>query len=108
LLRYGDVLLGLYPAVPDWKRLDALDVLLQDLAGRGGGEARAAALTLRGWIQWCRGSGSLADALLRQAETEQPGYRLAALLAELVHRGTLCGWAGNSGAAWRRFGAAAA
>ncbi|WP_120520892.1 DUF4192 domain-containing protein [Arthrobacter celericrescens] len=108
LLRYGDVLLGLHPAVPDWKRLDALDRLLEDLAARGGGEARAAALTLRGWIHWCRGSGTFADALLCQAEAEEPGYRLAALLAELVHRGTLCGWAGNSGAAWRRFGGAAA
>jgi len=108
LLRYGDVLLGLYPAVPDWKRLDALDRLLEDLAARGGGEARAAALTLRGWIHWCRGSGSLADTLLRQADAEEPGYRLAGLLAELVHRGTLCGWAGKKGAAWRRFGGAAA
>ncbi|WP_426303051.1 DUF4192 domain-containing protein [Arthrobacter sp. R-11] len=108
VLRYGDVLLGLHPAVPDWKRLDALDRLLEDLAARGGGEARAAALTLRGWIQWCRGSGSSADALLRQAEAEEPGYRLAALLSELVHRGTLCGWARNRGAAWRRFGGAAA
>jgi hypothetical protein len=108
LLRYGDVLLGLHPAVPDWKRLDALDRLLEDLAARGGGEARAAALTLRGWIQWCRGSGSFADALLCEADAEHPGYRLAALLAELVHRGTLCGWAGNRRAAWRRFGGAAA
>ncbi len=108
MLRYGDVLLGLHPAIPDWKRLDALDRLLEDLSARGGGEARAAALTLRGWIQWCRGSGSFADALLRQAEAEHPGYRLAALLTELVHRGTLCGWARNRGAAWRRFGGAAA
>ncbi|NYD79546.1 DUF4192 domain-containing protein [Arthrobacter cupressi] len=108
LLRYGDVLLGLHPAVPDWKRLDALERVLGELAARGGGEARAAALTLRGWIQWCRGSGSLADALLSQAEAEHPGYRLAALLMELVHRGTLCGWARNRAAAWRRFGGTAA
>jgi Domain of unknown function (DUF4192) len=108
LLRYGDVLLGQHPEKPDWGRLGALDTVLEDLAARGGGEARAAALTLRAWIHWCRGSGSFADALLCQAETEQPGYRLAALLGELVHRGTLCGWARNSAAAWQRFGGAAA
>ncbi|OFI38984.1 hypothetical protein BIU82_16140 [Arthrobacter sp. SW1] len=108
VLKYGDVLLGLHPAVPDWTRLNALDALLEDLAARGGGEARAAALTIRGWIHWCRGSGSMADALLSQADAEQPGYRLAALLTELVHRGTLNGWVKNRDAAWRRFGGAAA
>lgn len=108
LLRYGDVLLGQHPEKPDWGRLGALDAVLEELAARGGGEARAAALTLRAWIHWCRGSGSFADALLCQAETEQPGYRLAALLGELVNRGTLCGWARNRAAAWQRFGGAAA
>ncbi|WP_437773232.1 DUF4192 domain-containing protein [Arthrobacter sp. KNU40] len=107
VMRYGDVLLGLYPENPDWKRLTSLDRVLAALSRHGGGEARAATLTIRGWIQWCRGSGSFAHELLSQADAEQQGYRLAELLAELVTRGTLCGWAKSKSSAWRKFGGAA-
>lgn len=100
---YGDVLLGLEPPVPDWVRLAQLDRVLIRLGNCGGGEARAAALTARGWIEWCRGRGSFADALFAAAEAEQPGYRLAELLAELGRRGTLCGWARRKEAAWQKF-----
>ncbi|MCA4132736.1 DUF4192 family protein [Arthrobacter sp. M4] len=105
---YGDVLLGLAPDVPDWTAMQTLDDMLKALAGFGGGEARAACLTLRGWIEWCRGRGSYADSLYRAALRELPSYRLAELLQEVVLRGTLCGWARRSEAAWRRFGTAAA
>ncbi|WP_284981442.1 DUF4192 domain-containing protein [Arthrobacter sp. efr-133-TYG-118] len=108
VLRYGDVLLGLYPVNPDWNRLTSLDQVLAMLSRRGGGEARAAMLTIRGWIQWCRGSGSFAHELLSQADAEQQGYRLAELLAEVVRRGTVCGWAKSKSSAWRKFGGAAA
>ncbi|MCU1531696.1 MAG: hypothetical protein JWO49_1267 [Arthrobacter sp.] len=100
---YGDVLLGLAPPVPDWSRMAKLERILVELGGDGGGEARAAALTARGWIEWCRGKGSFADALFRQAAQECPGYRLAELLAELARRGTLCGWAARRDAAWPKF-----
>ena len=79
-----------------------LDRVLEQL-GAAGGEAGAAALTGRGWIEWCRGKGSYADALFRRADQELPGYRLAELLAELVRRGTLCGWAARRETAWQRF-----
>ena len=108
VLRYGDVLLGLYPENPDWKRLTSLDQVLATLSRLGGGEARAAMLTIRGWIQWCRGSGSFAHELLSQADAEQQGYRLAELLAEVVRRGTVCGWAKSKLSAWRKFGGAVA
>ena len=108
VLRYGDVLLGLYPENPDWNRLTSLDQVLAKLSRHGGGEARAATLTIRGWIQWCRGSGSFAHELLSQADAEQQGYRLAELLAEVVRRGTVCGWAKSKSSAWRKFGGAAA
>jgi len=100
---YGEVLLGLAPPTPDWARLAGLDRVLVRLGGCGGGEARAAALTGRGWIEWCRGRGSFADALFTAAGTAQPGYRLAELLAELGRRGTLCGWARRRDAAWQKF-----
>ena len=108
VLRYGDVLLGLYPVNPDWNRLTSLDQVLALLSRHGGGEARAATLTIRGWIQWCRGSGSFAHELLSQADAEQRGYRLAELLAEVVRRGTVCGWAKSKSSAWRKFGGEAA
>lgn len=99
---YGEVLLGLAPPLPDWALMARLDRVLEQLC-TAGGEAGAAALTGRGWIEWCRGKGSFADALFRRAEEELPGYRLAELLAELVRRGTLCGWAARRETAWQRF-----
>ena len=81
----------------------ALEGVLLQLGAAGGGEGGAAALTGRGWIEWCRGRGSFAHALLDQAVAARPGYRLAELLSELVCRGTLCGWAGRRDAAWQKF-----
>lgn len=100
---YGEVLLGLAPPVPDWALMGRLERVLVLLGRDGGGEAGAACLTARGWIEWCRGKGSFADALFQQASGVCPGYRLAELLAELVRRGTICGWAGRREAAWQKF-----
>jgi hypothetical protein len=99
---YGEVLLGLEPEIPAWHRLNSLDALLDQLSVYGG-VSGAAALTGRGWIAWCRGRGSYAAAYLGQALEEEPGYRLAELMLELVRRGTLCGWAARKEAAWHRF-----
>lgn len=100
---YGEVLLGLAPRAPRWERMRALERMLQQLGAAGGGEGSAASLTGRAWIEWCRGRGSFAHALLDRAVAEHPGYRLAELLSELVNRGTLCGWAGRRDAAWQKF-----
>ncbi|BCW70591.1 hypothetical protein NicSoilB8_16350 [Arthrobacter sp. NicSoilB8] len=100
---YGEVLLGLAPSVPDWALMVGLDRVLELLGRLGDGEPTAAAVTARGWIEWCRGRGSYADALYRQALQDHPGYRLAELLAELGRRGTLCGWAARRDAAWQKF-----
>ncbi|PNI07997.1 hypothetical protein CXX84_13520 [Arthrobacter sp. AFG7.2] len=105
--RYGGVLMGQEPAVPQWHSLDALDLTLEHLALMGGPPA-AAALTGRGWIAWCRGRGSYAAAYLGQALEAEPGYRLAELLLDLVQRGTICGWAARKEAAWQKFGPEAA
>jgi hypothetical protein len=104
---YGDVLMGVSPAVPDWEGLDALDRVFEQLAASGG-PAAAASLTGRGWIAWCRGRGSYSAAYLGQALEAEPGYRLAELLLELVRRGTICGWAARKEAAWQKFGPDAA
>jgi hypothetical protein len=99
---YGEVLLGLEPEVPAWDSLNSLDAVLEQLSACGG-QPGAAALTGRGWIAWCRGRGSYAAAYLGRALDEEPGYRLAELMLELVRRGTLCGWAARKEAAWSRF-----
>jgi hypothetical protein len=99
---YGGVLLGCEPVLPAWSTLNSLDQVLEQLWPCGG-PAGAAALTGQGWIAWCRGRGSYAAAYLGRALDEEPGYRLAELLLELVRRGTLCGWAARKEAAWRRF-----
>lgn len=104
---YGEVLLGLEPDIPAWARLNSLDSVLAQLAAYGGTPG-AASLTGRGWIAWCRGRGSYSAAYLGQALEEEPGYRLAELMLELVRRGTLCGWAARKEAAWQRFGPDAA
>jgi hypothetical protein len=105
---YGEVLLGLAPPVPDWPLMGRLERILVLLDGDGGDESRAAGLAARGWIEWCRGKGSFADALFQQAAEVRPGYRLAELLAELARRGTICGWAARRDAAWQKFGPDAA
>jgi hypothetical protein len=88
--------------------MGSLEQVLRMLGALGGGESTAAAVTVRGWIEWCRGRGSYADVLYRQALQCRPGYRLAELLAELGRRGTLCGWAARREAAWQKFGPDAA
>ncbi|MEW1947625.1 DUF4192 domain-containing protein [Pseudarthrobacter sp902506025] len=99
---YGEVLMGLAPDVPDWECLDALDRVLGQLAVLGGRPA-VAALTLQGWVSWCRGRGSYSAGYLGQALELEPDYRLAELLLDLVGRGTLCGWAARKDAAWQKF-----
>jgi Domain of unknown function (DUF4192) len=105
---YGEVLLGLSPALPDWNIMKVLEDAMLDLIACGPGEAQAAAWTSKGWIEWCRGRGSYAHASLSKALDAAPGYRLAELLSEVVRRGTVCGWAGRKEAAWQRFGTDAA
>jgi hypothetical protein len=105
---YGEVLLGLAPRLPDWTTMDRLERLMVQLDAPDGGEASAAALTSRGWIEWCRGRGSYAHSLLGQAADVIPGYRLAELLNEVVQRGTVCGWAARREAAWQKIGSEAA
>ncbi|MFJ4028386.1 DUF4192 domain-containing protein [Paenarthrobacter sp. NPDC089989] len=101
LFSYGEVLLGVQPGIPDWPLLDALQRVLSFLSfDEEESEAAAAALTLQGWIAWCKGSGSFAHACLDRALAAQPGYRLAELLDEILGQGTVSGWARRPDSAW--------
>ena len=75
------------------------------LVQRAAGEPAAALLTLLGWIEWARGRSSRAEICLSGALREVPGYRLAALLRELLRRGELPQWAQSPSTAWRGEGA---
>jgi hypothetical protein len=98
---YADILLGVEPAVPHWAHLDALQRVLSYLCVEGEvGEVAAAALTLQGWIAWCKGSGSYAHACLVRANSARPGYRLAELLEEILGQGSICAWASRPESAW--------
>lgn len=96
------VLAGTYTGTPDWGRVDRMASLLAQLAPMAGasGEARAAVLTMLGWIEYARGRGSRAGVFLDAAERSLPGYRLARLLNELLHRGGLPEWATVRSTAW--------
>lgn len=98
---YGEVLLGIEPGLPDWARLDALQQLLSRIiADEEQGVVAAAALTMQGWIAWCKGSGSHAHACLVKADAAEPGYRLAELLNGIMGQGTICPWAMRQESAW--------
>ncbi|WP_347110752.1 DUF4192 domain-containing protein [Paenarthrobacter sp. S56] len=104
---YGEVLLGLQPAVPDWQMLEALRRTLVSLCFDGEqSEAAASALTVQGWISWCKGNGSLADVCLGRALAARPGYRLAELLEGILGQGTISSWARRQESAWGTYAAA--
>jgi len=99
---YGDVLLGMRPEVPLWPQLHALQQVMSTLCvEEENGAVAAAALTIQGWISWCKGRGSIAHASLELAESACPGYRLAELLTDVLAQGAICEWARRPESAWR-------
>ena len=99
-LLYADVLAGRYTGAIEWRRVDAMSVILARIAAVSDGESRAAALTMSAWFEYARGRGSRAAVFLIAAEEAVPGYRLARLLHELLRRGGLPAWARHRSTAW--------
>ncbi|MDJ0313201.1 DUF4192 family protein [Arthrobacter sp. H35-D1] len=91
-------------AGPDWVRLDRAEPLLQFLAASTEASDKAPVLCLLGWIQWCKGRGTWAGHYFQACQAHQPGYRLAALLDELLAVGHIAECAKNSRTAWRGYG----
>ncbi|WP_431709615.1 DUF4192 family protein [Glutamicibacter uratoxydans] len=96
-----DFLLGRGTLTPQWERVEQLWFICRDLLGVAQGEERAALLCLLAWIEWAKGRGSMSMALLRSALKEEPGYRLAQLLEQLLQRGIMPQWATDPERAWR-------
>lgn len=82
--RIIDVLLGKFDGCPDWYRVDRAEAMAFELMKLVPDGQRAPMLTLMGWIQWLKGSGTRADRYLKLAAEDLPGYRLAVLLHELI------------------------
>ncbi|UYB37354.1 DUF4192 domain-containing protein [Arthrobacter koreensis] len=98
--QFRSMLIGRSRSAPDWERLDAVHSVFCNLLLRAAGEPAAALLTLLGWVEWARGRSSRAELSLSAALREVPGYRLAALLRELLRRGELPQWALSPLTAW--------
>lgn len=92
-------------AGPDWARLDHAEPLLQFLAASTDSADKAPVLCLLGWIQWCKGRGTWAGHYFQACQEYQPGYRLAALLDELLAVGHIAECAKNPRTAWHGYGA---
>ncbi|MGJ3192297.1 DUF4192 family protein [Paenarthrobacter sp. FR1] len=77
-----DLLRGKFDGRPDWKRVDRAEVLAFELMKVVPEGQRAPMLTLMGWLQWLKGSGTHAERYLKLAVEDVPHYRLAVLLRE--------------------------
>ncbi len=65
---------------------------LEALVAHGRRDAQAPALSLLALLAWWRGDGARAQILLDRALRDDPGYRLAALLASALSAGLGPGW----------------
>ncbi|MDQ0708521.1 hypothetical protein QFZ52_001173 [Arthrobacter woluwensis] len=99
---FGDVFLAESGTGPDWDRMNHFATILQNLLHQAGDRPPAGVLTGLAWVEWCRGRGSQASALLDQALVVEPGHRLASLLNRAILSGALSGWASRRHSSWRR------
>ncbi|MEV8182410.1 DUF4192 domain-containing protein [Specibacter sp. NPDC078692] len=90
------------PCLLDWERLDGAEPFLQFLAQATQTADKAPVLCILGWIQWCKGRGSWAGQYFLACMEYQPGYRLAALLDQLLSGGHVAECAKDPVTAWHR------
>jgi len=99
--RMADFMLGVSPETPDWDRLDRLRELCGGLVPAAREQDRCALLCLAAWVEWARGRGTAAGALLDACVAESPDYRLGILLHRLIGSGRMPDWVPDPGRAWR-------
>ena len=90
------------PCLLDWERLDRAEPFLHFLAQASDSADKAPVLCILGWIQWCKGRGSWAGQYFLACMDYQPGYRLAALLDQLLSGGHIAECAKDPVTAWHR------
>lgn len=96
----AETLTGRTGLSPDWSRLDRLRGYCVDLVPQASMPAAAATAATAAWIEWSRGRGTRATALLDQALSWDVTCSLASLLAEAVSAGLINPWALNKRIAW--------
>jgi hypothetical protein len=83
---FQDIMLGKFDGRPDWARVDHAQAIAFELMKAVPEGQRAPMLTLMGWLEWLKGHGTQADRYLKLATEDVPGFRLAALMRELLSR----------------------
>lgn len=101
LKEFARTLIGQYTGLPDWHRVDAIEKLITELFTYTPDEARAPLFSFLGWISWYKGRATIAARHLAKARETDPGHKLAQLLNQLVHTGTLTECTKNEHAAYR-------
>lgn len=99
---FGEVFVAESGTGPDWGRMNRFAAVLQDILHRAEDRPPAGVLTGLAWVEWCRGRGSQASALLERALVVDPDHRLASLLHRMILSGALSGWASKRHSSWRR------
>jgi hypothetical protein len=98
--QFTSVMLGVFPARPDWARVDTAQEVAFELMKATPEGQRAPMLCLIGWLEWLKGKSSFAARYFKLAMDDVPGFRLAFLLAELVNRGIVADVALNKATAY--------
>lgn len=93
--QFTSVMLGVFPARPDWARVDTAQEVAFELMKATPEGHRAPMLCLIGWLEWLKGKSSFAARYFKLALEDSTDYRLAVLLAELVNRGLVADCARN-------------
>ena len=93
--QFMSVMLGVFPARPDWARVDTAQEVAFELMKATSEGQRAPMLCLIGWLEWLKGKSSFAARYFKLALEDATDYRLAVLLAELVSRGLVADCARN-------------
>jgi hypothetical protein len=98
----GDVFMGQLSKAPDWARVDRAQELGHQLLTEAPTGHRAAVLCMIGWLHWYKGSSSFAVKFIELAKADDPGYRLAELLLQVIDRGTVAPVAVNKDTAYKK------
>lgn len=99
---FADVMLGKFTGRPDWDRIERAEAMAFELMKAVPTGQRAPMMTLMGWLEWLKGSGTQADRYLKHAANDVPGFRLAVLLRELINRGYVADVARDAETSYKR------
>jgi len=99
---FGEVMVAESGAGPDWSRMNRFAAALEEIVHDSEKDPPSSVLASLAWVEWCRGRGTHASALLDRALAAEPGHRLAGLLSRVILNGGLSGWASRRHSSWRR------